>query len=194
MATSYRQTAAALGAALNAGTVLFTALLIAASAASPGGTVIVPLAAGSAEIAAAIFISIAALALLPDVCRALTVSLAYHYCRCHFSGGSWRTRRLAFSLGVGCMFGASVTVLGAYLLAALNPGAAAGVCATAFGEALPELALFAAFGVPAAAYMLVKVREGQSERLAPFRWFYTHPRARAGRERRRALRSLFGPR
>ena len=181
----------ALGGALNIGVLLFMTLLIAAAALSPNGIVLVPLGHGAAEVAAAVILSVAALALLPALWRAIDMALARHYCRCHFLGTSWHARRAAIAFGVGCMLISPVIVLGAYLLAALGPSGSAAFNVNAFGEALPELALFTGLGVPAAVYSCANALKAQGRRLELFRRLYIHPLAGTDRECRLAAKSLF---
>ena len=176
---------------MNMGVLIFMTALIATAALSPGGAVLVPLGQGAAEVATAVILSVASLALFPDLWRALDVALARHYCRCHFLGRSWRARRATIALGAGCILTSPVIVLGAYLLAALGPSGSAAFNVNAFGEALPELALFTGFGIPAAAYSCANALKAQSGHLAAFRRLYAHPRAGSDREWRLAAKSLF---
>jgi len=183
--------AVAFGGALNMGVLLFMTTLITAAALSPDSIVLVPLRYGAAEVVAAIFLSVAALAFLPELCKALDVALARHYCRCHFLGASWRARRVAVALGMGSILISPVIVLGAYLLAALSPAGLAAFNVNAFGEALLEPGFFVFVGAPAAVYAYANALKTQGGHLAAFRRLYIHSRAGTDRELRLVAKSLF---
>ena len=182
---------AVLGSILNMGMLVFMTMLIAKAAFSVGGSVLVPLGSNIVEVIAAIVLSVICLTLFPYLWGAIDLALARHYCRSHFLGTSWLARRAAIAFGTGCIITAPVIVLGAYLLAALSPSGASAFNVNAFGEALPELALFAGLGVPAAAYACANAIKVQSGQLTMFRQLYANPQTGTEREWRLAARSIF---